>query len=113
MTCRHCGREMPPGMIGLACMVCFNRRAREALLTREYPYVQDIRQGNVQLRLARPTPKSRHWHLEFIFLAGQSYCGEPLATHWRRLRQTYCADMEHDICRNCWQALQQMLRVAA
>jgi hypothetical protein len=110
MTCRHCGREIPAAL--LACPLCFNRRAREHLLTRESVYVPDIAAGTVQLRLAR-MGKGTRAHLEFVFMAGQSYCGEPLASSARRERTEYRPEIEHEVCRNCWQTLQGLLRVAA
>jgi hypothetical protein len=110
VTCRHCGRAIPANL--LDCPLCFNRRAREHLLTQESRYIPDIRNGSVQLRLARLRPATRG-HLEFVFLAGQAYCGEPLATHAARERVSFAPTLEHDVCRNCWQALQELMRTAA
>ena len=110
MTCRHCKMEIPANL--LVCPVCVNRNTRQHLITRESMYTGDIRAGRVQLRLTRPR-RSVHSHLEFIFLAGQSYCGEPLATEHVRERVNYSPNIEHTICHRCWQTLQGMLRTAA
>jgi hypothetical protein len=106
VTCKRCGLEIPDNVVSTECPVCYKRRAHQSLLTREAHYAREIATGTVQLRLAND-------HLEFIFMAGQAYCGHPLSKTATRYRVDYRPDLEPHTCRACWKALQSLLKLVA
>ena len=80
------------------------------MLAREANYIPGIRDGTRQLRLAKASRAHKLSHVEFLFMAGQSYCGEPLAGAAKREYVNYKPGLENVVCTRCWKALEEMLR---